>query len=41
MRMAKTGEAVATFLADLASKMAPLGEAEIKEMLELKEQEVM
>ena len=39
MRMAKTGENVANFLADLAKKLTPLGEKEIEELLALKKAE--
>lgn len=39
MRMAKTAENVEVFLADLAKKLNPLGDKEIKELLELKKAE--
>jgi len=39
MRMAKTGENVAKFLADLAQKLDPLGEKELSELLGLKKAE--
>ena len=39
MRMAKTGENVANFLADLAKKLDPLGEKEVNELLNLKKAE--
>lgn len=39
MRMAKTGEIVANFLAGLAKKLDPLGEKEIEQLLALKKAE--
>lgn len=41
MRMAKKPERVATFLSELAVKLQPLKEQEIKQFLSYKEEEVM
>lgn len=40
MRMAKIPEAVSSFLTELAKKLKPLGEEEIKLFLEYKKEEV-
>lgn len=38
--MAKTAEAVSSFLSELGKKLRPLGDADLAEMLHLKEAEV-
>ena len=38
--MSKIAEAVSSFLAELCAKLRPLGEADVAEMLRLKEAEV-
>ena len=38
--MSKTAEAVSSFLSELCSKLRPLGDADLAEMLSLKEAEV-
>lgn len=38
--MSKTAEAVSSFLSELCEKLRPLGEADLKVMLKLKEDEV-
>ena len=38
--MSKTAEAVSSFLSELCTKLRPLGDADLAEMLHLKEDEV-
>ena len=40
LRMSKTGDAVSSFLSELCNKLRPLGDADLAEMLSLKEAEV-